>query len=184
MVQFYVLINCLLISGVVYLSGCGKANTRMSDSDAARKELALHNIEITVDNYQRCLRVGDQKSIDLFKRVGFSTNQFFGANLAWACAIGDVDIVSQEIGRSKSLDQNLDWHPPTPPLILACMHGNDQIVEILLKAGADPNIHRKIYTEQGEVAVDESPMIYAKRTGNKKTEKLLRDYGFREHKEN
>lgn len=149
----------------------------MNEAEKARQQLAVAGVELTQDNYQQFVKAGDQEKLDLFKAAGFSTNRFFGANFAWACAVGEVDIVRQEISKADDLNRFLDWNPPMTPLMLACLHGHVRVTELLLEAGADPNTGRPVETPQGEVVAVESPIFFATRAGNRKIIDLLKKHG-------
>ncbi len=166
----------ILISGITLLCSCAP-QYRMNDVEEARLKLALDRIEITNENYQRFLNAGDRVRIDLFNRVGFSTNRFYGSNFAWACAVGAVDVVRLETSKSRNLNEFLECNPRMTALMLACLYGHEDVVEILLNAGADPNVGRRVRSVDGVDFAWWSPVFFAKRAGNRRILDLLKKHG-------
>ena len=87
--------------------------------------------------------------------------------LHWAAHWGDLDTVKLLLGVGATVNVAND-HDVTP-LSLACTNGNAAIADVLLKAGANPNVASPI--------TGETPLMTAARTGSLDVIRLLLDRG-------
>ena len=85
--------------------------------------------------------------------------------LTLAAFLGHVDIVKELI------DHGAKINTIPSPLAIACEKGNIQIVELLLEAGANPNLYQERKLEQGS-----TPLYLACQSGNLEIVKLLLKY--------
>lgn len=134
-------------------------------------------------NYERELMPGEgftalekacqSDNIDIVKVLAKSGTN--AQSILWcACKIGDEELLKFSLRDKPNLDFTPGEGSVASPLIMAVEGGYENIVKLLLEAGADPN-----YTDPF-IEEDYSPLQAAKEKGNEEIVKLLKAAGAKE----
>ena len=142
------------------------ANINFAKSDGIFEYDALY---VAIEN-------GFKKIVDYLLKIGSDPNQIYNDNgltaLSLACKLGYVDIAQQFIKYKANVNgaKLVDVDYKITPILMATESNNLQIVELLLKNGADPNITDENKNSAKELAFRKGSnwrMIFEKYQGNK-----------------
>ena len=119
---------------------------------------------------------GFKKIVDYLLKIGSDPNQIYNDNgltaLSLACKLGYVDIAQQLIKYKANVNgaELVDVDYKITPILMAIESNNLQLVELLLKNGADPNITDENKNSAKELAYRKGSnwrMIFEKYQGSK-----------------
>ena len=110
--------------------------------EQARKKLAELNIEYNQDNcYERALQ-GDTLVVDLFLAAGIEP----GCVILGAAQASNLELVKKSLAKKPNLNTDLSKQA----LVMAANEGDSEVVQLLLKKGANPSYSSLVAAVQGE----------------------------------
>lgn len=161
--------------GIFCKSGDLKA-TKSIISQGANINFAKSDGIFEYDALYVAIESGFKKIVDYLLKIGSDPNQIYNDNgltaLSLACKLGYVDIAQQLIKNKAKVNWAelvyVDYK--ITPILMAIESNNLQLVELLLKNGADPNITDENKNSAKEVAFRKGSnwrMMFEKYQGNK-----------------